>query len=236
MKLDGHKTLLFDCDGVVLDSNRIKTEAFQRAAAPYGKVAADALVAHHRYNGGVSRYRKFEHFLEVIAPAYAPVLTDTTDAGRSGPGLEALLQRYAEAVHQGLRECAIAEGLAALRAATPQARWLVASGGDQRELQAVFAERDIAEWFDGGIFGSPASKHDIVAKGLAEGRIISPALFLGDSRMDHEVAEAHGLDFVFVSGWTEMPGWRAYTAAHQLPVVESVASLMTAAEGIVETR
>ena len=220
-----YASLIFDCDGVILDSNRIKTEAFRRAAMPCGKAAADALVDHHVAYGGVSRYRKFEHFLDVIVPAHATATAEPTDGGQSRPGLDALLAAYAEAVYQGLRECAVAEGLARLRSATPHARWIVASGGDQAELREVFAERGIAGCFDGGIFGSPTSKHDIVADGITEGRIVHPALFLGDSRMDHEVALAHGLDFVFVSGWTEMPGWRDYVRAHGLKVVERIASL-----------
>ena len=34
--ISDYKALVFDCDGVVLDSNRIKTEAFRIAALPWG--------------------------------------------------------------------------------------------------------------------------------------------------------------------------------------------------------
>jgi hypothetical protein len=45
--LQSATTLVFDCDGVVLNSNRIKTEAFRLVAAPYGEAAAEALVQYH---------------------------------------------------------------------------------------------------------------------------------------------------------------------------------------------
>ena len=61
-----YSTLLFDCDGVILDSNRLKTSAFFTAALPYGMRAAEALVEYHRENGGISRYRKFTYFLQEI--------------------------------------------------------------------------------------------------------------------------------------------------------------------------
>jgi phosphoglycolate phosphatase-like HAD superfamily hydrolase len=201
-----YQTLVFDCDGVLLDSNRVKTAAFRLAALPYGTTAAERLVQHHVENGGVSRYKKFEHFLWKIVPE----ATALDAAPRDLPDYDALLSAYAVAVHEGLRTCAVAEGLEQLRAKTAHARWLVVSGGDQAELRAVFDERGIADYFDGGIFGSPNSKGDIVARELATGNIKRPALFLGDSRLDHEVAAANELEFVFVSQWTEMPDWEQY--------------------------
>ena len=217
-----YSTIVFDCDGVIFDSNRIKTFAFKEAAAPYGEEAAFALVQHHVANGGVSRYRKFEYFLAEIVPALTSVGTNITDAGQSTLGLAALLETYSELVYQGLRKCSIAEGLGTLRASMPQARWMVASGGDQVELREVFAERGIADWFNGGIFGSPASKHEIVANECRRGCVRHPAVYFGDSRIDHEVAIANHLDFVFVSGWTEMPEWQVYAKARNLKVVDSI--------------
>ncbi|UQB43268.1 hypothetical protein JX580_05170 [Thiomicrospira microaerophila] len=41
---------------------------------------------------------------------------------------------------------------------TPRANWLIVSGGDQQELRGVFAARDLAKYFEGGIFGSPETK------------------------------------------------------------------------------
>ncbi len=64
--LTDYATLIFDCDGIILNSNRLKTEAFNAVSAPYGEVAADALVTYHTENGGVSRYRKFEWFFETV--------------------------------------------------------------------------------------------------------------------------------------------------------------------------
>lgn len=57
---------VLDCDGVILNSNPAKTEAFRRIALPYGADRAEAPVAHHIENGGVSRHRKMAHFLSEI--------------------------------------------------------------------------------------------------------------------------------------------------------------------------
>ena len=211
--LAGYRTAVFDCDGVVLDSNRVKTGAFRTATLPYGAAAAEAMVAYHTAHGGVSRYAKFSHFLDAIVP------------GQAGPGLEALLAAYAAAVQGGLRACAVAPGLAGLRAAHPGQRWLIVSGGDQSELRALFAERGLAQMFDGGIFGSPDTKDAILSREIAAGNIAGSAVFLGDSTYDHRAAAGAGLDFVFVSGWSEVADWRGYVREHRLAEVPDLAAL-----------
>lgn len=212
--LPAYRTFVFDCDGVVLDSNRIKTDAFYQAALPYGEAAAQALVQFHLANGGISRYRKFEHFLAVIL-------------GRDieEDELRKLLDRYASQVRDDLLLCAHAPGLHALREALPDTRWLIVSGGDQAELRTVFATRGLAELFDGGIFGSPETKEAILARERECGTIQLPALFLGDSRYDHECASAAGLDFAFMTQWTEFQDWKAYFAGTPAMVMEHLGCL-----------
>jgi phosphoglycolate phosphatase-like HAD superfamily hydrolase len=218
----GYSTLVFDCDGVVLNSNRIKTEAFRCAALPYGELAASALVAHHVANGGVSRYLKFAYFLEVIVPQYATTLVP----GLNAPDLQELLLAYAQEVRAGLMSCPVANALSELRAVTATANWLIVSGGDQTELREVFAARGLACFFDGGIFGSPDAKDSILSRELSLANIKLPALFLGDSRYDAQVSMDAGLDFVFVSNWTELADWGQFVERNGHLQVNSLADLL----------
>ena len=188
-----YKTLVFDCDGVILNSNHVKTKAFYEAALSYGEDAAQSLVDYHVANGGISRYKKFAYFLEQLIGHNA-----------KGPGLDELLKLYAKHVHYGLMTCEIAEGLEKLRRKTNNTRWLVVSGGDQNELRTIFIRRDIAHYFDGGIFGSPNTKDEILGRELSKGNIQQPSLFLGDSKYDYESAIRAGLDFLFLSKWSDM--------------------------------
>lgn len=216
-----YKSLVFDCDGVVLDSNKVKTRAFYKAALPYGEAAAQALVDYHVANGGVSRYKKFAYFIETIVPAF------TTDV--PGPGLDALLAGYAEAVRHGLLNCDVAAGLHELRAATPAVRWLIVSGGDQAELREVFEQRGLLPLFDGGVFGSPDTKDEILQRELVANRIQLPALFIGDSKYDYQAATAAGLDFVFLSGWSEVADWKRWVEAYKLACVACIDDMVRSA-------
>ena len=212
-----YATLVFDCDGVVLDSNKVKTEAFYQTVLPYGDAAAQAMVDYHVANGGVSRYRKFTFFLERIVPIYAK---------NQVPELEVLLQAYAEHVREGLLSCEVAPGLKELREQTPNARWLIVSGGDQVELRDVFKSRNISELFDGGIFGSPDTKVEILDRGLKTGVIQHPALYLGDSKYDHTAASDAGLDFLFLSGWSEVTEWKDWVTENKVAYVNSLQTLL----------
>ena len=209
-----YATLVFDCDGVVLNSNRVKTEAFYQAALPYGEAAAQRLVDYHVQHGGISRYAKFAYFMEHLI-----------EPDQTGPALEELLSRYAAEVHEGLLKCDMASGLQALRERTASARWMIVSGGDQAELREVFAARGMADLFESGIFGSPDTKDEILARELASGNLQQPALFLGDSKYDYQAASAAGLDFVFLSGWSEVSDWQDWCYQIKLTVNNRLSDL-----------
>lgn len=216
--VSAYKTLVFDCDGVILDSNKVKTRAFYEAALPYGESAAQAFVTYHTANGGVSRYRKFAYFLEVIVPSLAGSIT--------GPRLEQLLAGYAASVRQGLLTCSVAPGLHVLREATSAARWLIVSGGDQAELREVFAQRELAALFDGGIFGSPDTKDQILHRECDNGNVVHSALFIGDSKYDYQAATTAGLDFVFMAEWSEVINYKAWCDSCSIPALQSIADLV----------
>lgn len=211
---NNYYTIVFDCDGVVLNSNIVKTEAFYQAALPYGEAAAQALVDYHVSHGGISRYKKFALFLEQIVPQYAPETY--------GSNLEQLLNSYANYVKEGLLSCEIAEGLEELRQHTKNTNWLIVSGGDQSELREVFAKRGLDKLFNGGIFGSPDTKDEILAREITSGNIQTPALFLGDSKYDYQAATQAGLDFVFLSDWTEVEDWERWVWNENIVSIKSL--------------
>lgn len=215
MKLADYESIVFDCDGVLLDSNRVKTEAFYRAVIKYGEPAAQELVDYHKKNGGVSRYKKFEFFFQ-------EVLSEAADE----PKMREVLDLYASHCRAGLLECDMAEGLGTLKKYTPKASWFVVSGGDQQELREIFNLRGIDTLFDGGIYGSPDSKELILGRERERGVIKDKALFIGDSRYDHEAASGAGMDFIFVSAWTEFREWQDYCNKRALPSVQMLKDLL----------
>jgi phosphoglycolate phosphatase-like HAD superfamily hydrolase len=213
--IKNYKTLVFDCDGVLLNSNKVKTQAFYDCALPYGEAAAQSLVDYHVNNGGISRYKKFDYFLRTVL---GKSVYDDAELGN-------LLDTYAHYAKQGLLNCEVAEGLENLRKALPEAQWLVVSGGDQAELREVFEQRKLAHYFNGGIFGSPDNKDDILAREAGH-NIRMPAVFIGDSRYDYEAANRAGLDFIFVKEWSEFKEYPLYFHNKEIEMIVSIACLL----------
>ena len=211
LDLKQYKTLVFDCDGVVLDSNQLKTDAYYRVAVAFGAshAQAQALVDYHVKLGGISRFIKFRYFLDEIMHQPA-----TDDA------MAVLLESFAEEIRRGLLTCEIAPGLLELRERTGHSRWMLVSGGDQAELRSLFAERGIDQLFDAGIFGSPDNKDVILERETVSGNLAQPAVFFGDRRYDHEASKRASLAFVFVSHWTELRDWKTYCRNHGISVIE----------------
>ena len=174
------------------------------------------MVAHHVKLGGISRYPKFEYFLREIMRQEV-----------NEEAIHQLLSTFTMEVKSLLLDCEIAPALGSLRQATANAKWMIISGGDQAELGEIFNQRDLTDLFDAGIFGSPDNKEQILARELAQGNITKPALFIGDSRYDYQASKNAGLDFVFLSDWTDLEDWRDFCDAHQIKILPNLGALIT---------
>lgn len=203
-------TWIFDCDGVLLDTNELKASAMERAAASYGDEKACVLSAYHSANGGVSRDEKFQWFLrEVIGR-----VGDLRDE------IDFLKAEYAKILALELPRSITAAGLTGILSKLGKKKLFVVSGGEQKEVGRVLEEKGLSRYFD-GIFGAPDDKHEILCREFEAGEMAHPAVFLGDSRFDHEAALAAGLDFVFLSGWTDFEGWQEYFKDYPNVIIES---------------
>jgi phosphoglycolate phosphatase-like HAD superfamily hydrolase len=103
---------------------------------------------------------------------------------------------------------------------------MMLSGGDQAELRKIFARRGLAELFEAGIFGGPDTKDIVLSREIASSNIQFPALFIGDSKYDYQASTSAGLDFVFLSGWTEVRDWQEFCTQNNIVVLESLTQLL----------
>jgi phosphoglycolate phosphatase-like HAD superfamily hydrolase len=191
--LNAYKVAIFDCDGVILNSNKVKSEAFSLALPDEDPVLVKEFVAYHQQHGGISRYIKFEHFFKSIKKQ-----------SNYGLSLENALNRYAKLSKTGLLTC---PEIAGVRVVLDYLNTLnipcyVASGGDQREVREVFENRRLNGYFN-GIFGSPLSKIEILEQLESDAKLTEPGIFFGDARSDMQAAMKYGLDFVYISGVSE---------------------------------
>ena len=208
---------MFDCDGVILNSNKTKVNAYFEVAKRMGgtDAQAQALVEHHIAKGSFPRNGKIEYYLTHIAQqAISPEL------------IKQYMDAFDDILDKTLMMCEVAEGLLELKQATPQARWMLLSGGDQAELRRIFPRRNLAYLFEAGIFGGPDQKEHVLAREIANQNIQLPALFVGDSKYDHQASTGAGLDFVFLSDWTEVRDWQDYCQTYAIVVKPNLSALL----------
>lgn len=141
------KAIVFDFDGVILESASIKTEAFAEVVKDYPKPQAEAFVAYHKDHMGISRHVKFRYFIEEIRKeAY------TDEAG------EMLADRFAQIVFTRVMECPFVPGAKEFLERNYRKYDLyVASGTPEEELKRIVEERKLGVFFK-KIYGTPMKK------------------------------------------------------------------------------
>ena len=193
------RLVVFDFDGVILESGPIKTRAFVELFSAYPD-HADAIRQYHLANVGVSRYRKFAY---IYANLLREPLGDEASAAL-GAAFEAL-------VFEQIRACpavpGAVEALAALHGAGVPL--FVASGTPEEELRRIVALRALDRYFT-GVFGSPARKPEILRSILSsQGRAAAEGLFVGDGRSDYDAAIEVGMPFIARESGENEVSWPA---------------------------
>lgn len=174
------KCLVFDCDGVILDSVPVKTKAFGRLAEPYGAEARDRFVMYHAMHGGVSRYLKFAWFFREILGR--EISEDESSAwGR----------KFEEYALDEVRKCPLVPGaLETLRRWKGVLPMYVCSGAPGSEVENILRERQLDAYFT-GIFGTPPAKAKLLAEIISNQAMLLPeeTLMVGDATTDRDAAE-----------------------------------------------
>lgn len=202
--------LVFDFDGVILESADIKTRAFRELFAAFPD-RVDEIVAYHEANAGISRFRKFRHIHEHILGRPLSVEEE-----------RALGERFSDLVVDEVIRCPFVPGaLELLRAYVRECPLFLASGTPEGELHRLVEARNLTVFFR-GVYGSPKGKADIIEEILAASATPRTALvFVGDGMSDYEAAKTAGVAFV----GRGRPGRRHPFEGLGVPVVEDLFGL-----------
>jgi phosphoglycolate phosphatase-like HAD superfamily hydrolase len=187
--------ILFDVDGVLIDSLPIKGEAFA-AAFDDRTDLHDQIVAFHLANGGVNRTEKIAQ-LYALAFGRAPASDE----------LSARVDAFARAVYDGVvRAPEIPGAAAALSSWSGKVPLHAVSATPQDELSLILVARGIAPYLT-TIEGWPPPKVELVGSLIRRcGYQPERCLVVGDSREDLVAAKTAGALFVHVCS-SELDGF-----------------------------
>jgi phosphoglycolate phosphatase-like HAD superfamily hydrolase len=180
------RAIVFDFDGVILESADIKTEAFLELYREYGEEFVEQVRAHHLANTGISRFKKFAWIAENLLKQ--PL--SEADSVALGERLSSL------ALAKVLAAPMVPGAQTALEQLVQRMPLFVASGTPQGELDLIVERRGLKRFFR-EVWGTPAEKPAIVRDLLARyGLTPDQVLFIGDGLSDHSAAMATGLHFL----------------------------------------
>lgn len=182
-----NNVIFWDFDGVILNSNSVRTEGFRTVLADYPIDEVEALLAYHEANGGLSRYVKFNHFFETIR---GEVLTEER--------LAELVASFSSLMKEKLgdRSYLIQPMVRYIQQHSGNQPMYIVSGSDQTELRYLCQQLGLAEYFQ-GIYGSPTPKIELVRRIIAENNFPkAKCVLIGDSINDYEAAAENGIDFI----------------------------------------
>jgi len=193
-QLNDYEVYIFDCDGVILDSNQLKIEAMKNTLKMHfsDQNMIEECLEYFSNNFGKSRFHHVAHFLEKI------LMIATEEKSE----IEQLI------LEDFSRQCRTLYLSAKL---TPhfisfveqcRGKRHVASGSEQGELRDVFYQRNLDKLFD-GIFGSPTPKEEII-KRIVEQEQNTNAVMFGDSESDMLSAQQNKIDFVFYAPFSNV--------------------------------
>lgn len=182
------KVVIFDFDGVLVDSVPIKTRAFRHIFAKYPE-QLEAIQNYHLSNGGLSRDRKISHIYEKILKE---PLTEKKWLELSGDFHNYVMEKVIAAPY-------IKGAEALLNHSVSEARLYVVSGTPEDEMREIVKRRGMGRFFK-GVYGSPRLKAELIQEVIAQEKCsANEVVFLGDSINDLEAAKSARIAFIAIA-------------------------------------
>jgi len=187
MKPSDFEVILWDFDGVIIDSNTVREFGFREVLKEFDPEQVEQLIDFHNANGGWSRYVKFRYFYEEIlkrqisesqvqelANSFSSIMVDRL------PNPELLIQetvRFIQEMNSQGKEMHIV------------------SGSDGNELRSLCEQLELSKYFL-SINGSPTPKSALV-KAIIDNSNISASQYclIGDAMNDYDAAIQNEIQF-----------------------------------------
>lgn len=179
------KAIIFDFDGVIVESVDIKANAFRHLFKDRVE-HVDRIVAWHLLHGGMSRFEKFEYI-------YKNFLKEEL----TGKKKEELGKAFAGYVYNEVVKCPFVKGAKSfLKEHHRRYKLFIVSGTPDEEIKAIVKERNLDKYFV-EVLGSPKKKDFLIRDILKNFKFRKKdIIFIGDSIDDYNAAKKAGIKFV----------------------------------------
>ncbi|MDB4978212.1 MAG: phosphatase [Candidatus Peribacteria bacterium] len=178
-----YKAIVFDFDGVILDSEQFKIATFKSLFTEYPN-HLEAIDSYNKQNRGISRYEKFAHiFKNILDVPY------TEETGKE------LGKKYSNILSQNLAATPLIEGVNEFLI-QQSALLFIASSSEVHEMEIVLQTKGMTAYFV-KLYGHPILKAEAITKTMEEYHLEpSQLLFFGDAIADWKVAHETNVNFI----------------------------------------
>jgi len=179
------KGIIFDFDGIVLESSHIKTEGFKELFRDYPN-KLDEIIRYHLDNEGISRFVKFRHISQEILGRDI----SREDEIRMGRSLSEIT------LPKVLKAPFVKGAIEFLNENKDRYQFFIASGTPEDELRRIVSSKGLKSFFK-AVYGSPKRKRDIAKAIMIGGSFTkSELVHVGDAESDRFAANSAGIPFI----------------------------------------
>lgn len=187
MSINKYKVILWDFDGVIIDSDLIRVFGFRKVLDNYPENQVELLIDYHNRNGGLSRYVKFRYFFEKIR-----------NESISDEKVNQLANLFSEIMKEKLvdSKLLINDTIGFIKSQFKLGKEMhIVSGSDQKELRGLCSQLGIDIFFI-SINGSPTPKTKLVESIIKNSNISkSSYCLIGDAINDFDAAQQNEIKF-----------------------------------------
>src|ERR1044072_7964863 len=134
----GLKAVIFDFDGVIVESVQVKADAFRRLFLDYPE-QLDTIMKYHMDNGGISRLKKFKHIYQEFI--HQPLSEEKS---------QELGRLFTEYAYRGVVDAPFVDGAEEfLKKYDMKLKMFIISGTPEGELSDIVKERHLEKYFKG---------------------------------------------------------------------------------------
>ena len=190
--LNNYKKIIFDCDGVIFDSNKLKEKIFKKILIKQklDKRIISRFINYHNKHLGMSRYKKFEYLEKRILKNKNKNINKKLNKIYSNETIKMYLNKAKYVPH--------VINFIKLLKRNYQIPCYILSGSNQRELRYIFKKKNISKYFK-NIYGSPKNKYELVSKNKLNLSNGSEVLYFGDAKYDFNIAKYFSFQFILVN-------------------------------------
>ena len=177
-----YESIIFDFDGVIIESNHVKDKAFYSIFLRYGKEIALYSKKYHLSNRGVSRFEKVKHVID----KFSLPISD----------YKYLLEDFSNHVFAGVCSSPLVDGVDNfLEKNFNRYNMYIISATPTDDLLRILDKINISQYFI-ECYGSPKNKIFWINYLIENKKIsIEKSIFIGDASSDKKSANFYNIDF-----------------------------------------